>query len=657
MHLVLLSNLGIAHPLLQSTGSNAEFFVAHNAGTIDVLFLLAVLCLILPAILFFVEWLAALAHPVLMRIVHSSFVLTLLAVILLPAFKSLFTPSGLETPALAFAASAVPVFLYCRNEKIYSTVTLLSPLALAVPVFFLMRPGIRDLSGSEKDFALPSVKATTPVVMVIFDELPLTSLLDAQGQIDSSRFPNFAKLAENSTWFRNTTTISSLTEKAVPAILTGSYPDEARLPTLENHPNNLFTLLGSTYELKVLESVTHLSPRSAASTETLIAKAFFIWKDLSALYLHIVLPSRFTQEIPAVNETWTNFWDEENTGNRRDLFASFLDLFKIKSTRPVLYFLHIMLPHKPWIYLPSGREYKDFGSRVWGMTLTNRGKWQNDDWIATQFLQRHLLQVGYTDLLLGNLVERLKQTGLYDDCILIIASDHGAGFQPGESLRRPVATTLQDIQHVLFLIKLRGRQKSVTSDLRTETIDILPTIADALDIDLPFDVDGHSAIDPSFPARKKRTRYAGSSMQDILTHYQSDLSTTTESFKNRIELFGSGNAFERIFSAGPASDLIGLPVNRVTAQPEEQFEIHLLNQEAFQNVDLQSQFVPSFIAGTIHPKNSVQDPLTLAISINGKICSTTKTFPLRKNRLRFGGIVPDSVFRQGKNEIKVLVLQ
>ena len=46
-----------------------------------------------------------------------------------------------------------------------------------------------------------------------------------------------------------------------PPILTGRYPDGVGLlPTVEEHPDNLFTLLQGTYDLHVQESVTALCP-------------------------------------------------------------------------------------------------------------------------------------------------------------------------------------------------------------------------------------------------------------------------------------------------------------------------------------------------------------------------------------------------------------
>jgi len=70
----------------------------------------------------------------------------------------------------------------------------------------------------------------TPVVMVIFDELPLVSLLDGEGIIDPDRYPNFSSLADDAIWFRNATTVSGQTTKSIPAILSGLRPKDGLLP-------------------------------------------------------------------------------------------------------------------------------------------------------------------------------------------------------------------------------------------------------------------------------------------------------------------------------------------------------------------------------------------------------------------------------------------
>jgi hypothetical protein len=63
--------------------------------------------------------------------------------------------------------------------------------------------------------------ARVPVVMLFFDEFPLTSLLDSRGRVDRRLYPNLARFAREATWYRNATGIGPFTPYAVPAMLTG----------------------------------------------------------------------------------------------------------------------------------------------------------------------------------------------------------------------------------------------------------------------------------------------------------------------------------------------------------------------------------------------------------------------------------------------------
>lgn len=92
--------------------------------------------------------------------------------------------------------------------------------------------------------------------MIVLDEFPLTTLLDEKMQIDRTRFPNFAGLADHAYWFRNATTVSDSTLVSVPTILSGVSPvlGKKRLPTLADYPKTLFTLLADTHQLKIVEN-------------------------------------------------------------------------------------------------------------------------------------------------------------------------------------------------------------------------------------------------------------------------------------------------------------------------------------------------------------------------------------------------------------------
>ena len=67
-------------------------------------------------------------------------------------------------------------------------------------------------------------------MLLIFDEFPVDDLVGPDGRIDAARFPNFAKLAATSTWFRSGTTVYDSTTKAVPAILDAKLPRQGTIP-------------------------------------------------------------------------------------------------------------------------------------------------------------------------------------------------------------------------------------------------------------------------------------------------------------------------------------------------------------------------------------------------------------------------------------------
>ena len=60
-----------------------------------------------------------------------------------------------------------------------------------------------------------------PVVLITFDAFPTNSLRDANGRIDRARYPTFARLAADSTWYPYATTSLDETGRALRSIFTG----------------------------------------------------------------------------------------------------------------------------------------------------------------------------------------------------------------------------------------------------------------------------------------------------------------------------------------------------------------------------------------------------------------------------------------------------
>ena len=83
----------------------------------------------------------------------------------------------------------------------------------------------------------------------------------------------------------------------------------------------------------------------------------------------------------------------------------------IQRGRPTFTFHHSLLPHHPWVYLPSGRLSlaDDPG---WANWLTGPGGFSHQ-FLTRHSEQRHLLQLGAVDRAIGELIARLRKTRLY----------------------------------------------------------------------------------------------------------------------------------------------------------------------------------------------------------------------------------------------------
>src|ERR671919_3092705 len=117
----------------------------------------------------------------------------------------------------------------------------LIPLALAAVLLLVV---LASAVGEHSDAPAPPPRPAKPhVVLLIMDELPGDSLLDRRGRVDPVRYPNFAALASDSTWFRNAYSIFDSTTKAVPLIIDGMWPRPGLSPDRRDHPDPLFGML------------------------------------------------------------------------------------------------------------------------------------------------------------------------------------------------------------------------------------------------------------------------------------------------------------------------------------------------------------------------------------------------------------------------------
>ena len=154
--------------------------------------------------------------------------------------------------------------------------------------------------------------ATTPVVMLVFDEFALGTWSNAQGHLDAARFPGFARLAKLSTWYPN---MHDGLDGHRPR--GAGDPDRARpgpnaAPVASVYPRSLFTMLGRSGPVHAIEDVTHICPNSICSDRRTPSPSGLL-SDTAIVFGHNVLPSGLESSwLPSIDGQWSEFGDDND---------------------------------------------------------------------------------------------------------------------------------------------------------------------------------------------------------------------------------------------------------------------------------------------------------------------------------------------------------
>ena len=160
----------------------------------------------------------------------------------------------------------------------------------------------------------------------------------------------------------------------------------------------------------------------------------------------------------------------------RQLFKKALPVIVEEASRgPIYCQLVTITPHHPF-KMPAATVKIEIPSWLKGSTVGN-----------------YLEAMDYEDRQIGWFVDQLKEAGLWDKSIVVIYGDH-AGLRTGDldrdaNLQRIETIighsyTAMDRANIPILIHLPGQESGVYCTTATGQVDIMPTIADALGLDL-----------------------------------------------------------------------------------------------------------------------------------------------------------------------------
>ncbi|MCH8842344.1 MAG: sulfatase-like hydrolase/transferase [SAR324 cluster bacterium] len=659
LHLFALYSFSVAQPLYDLMGRYAEFLAVRESRPADLLLLVLTLSFIVPLPLVIVTAVAGLAGLTARKCTHAVIVAGFVFFLALIALKDAMEPHTYGMAALSGSIGLAGAWVYWRYKPAQRLLTVLSFSVIVFPLIFLLFTPVSKLlfpAGSRFVSSL-SAKMYTPIFVVVFDEFPLSSLMNKAYQIDAVRYPHFAEFAAESYWFRNATSVAGGTTKAVPAILTGNLPKKGQLPIYSDHPKNLFTLFGDSDRMSIFEGATKLSPAYLCPNELINPwqhRHQKLLSDLYLVYLHILLPRDWSRLLPSVTQNWGGFnkkkrkkvlkkdWKEKGWHNQ---ILQFIESIQ-PNNNTGLYYLHAHLPHAPWEYLPSGRRYSD--------RFINPGRvWPDVEIYVLREYQRHLLQVGYSDSLLGKMLKKIRDAGLFDKSLIIVTADHGISFRPGDTRRAPSDTNFQNIYWVPLFMKLPFQSKGYIIDKNIESVDIIPTIFEVIGADIPWAIDGHSVFDQSIDERAYKRVYSSKAEQN-LSRIQKSVEPLFQSVDRKVAIFGSNNV-DGLYRFGKNANLVGTPLSNYAIGKTNKIHTVIDQEKALGHIDHEGSFIPAHITGRMLG-NIEEISSNLALAINSTVVATTETYNIDGEHTEFAFIVPESTFNDGDNHFEVFAI-
>jgi hypothetical protein len=601
----------LVQPLLDFLGKNQRALSVLRLSLSDVVIFTLLVLLVPPLVLWLLEVLTGLALPASRKLVHIGLVGVLIGLAAAAILKvSTHLGSAVWIITFVVVASAA-VWALARWSAVWQWLHLLAIAPLLYALLFVAESPTSLLYLQHPKVADITIEHPARVVMIVFDEFPERSLIAPDGHLDRELFPNLASLADDGTWYRNESTVALHTGRAVPAILTGRIPPTKPTTAMaHSYPQSLFTLLGGTYEMHAREKYEQLCPTSLCTEPT-------HGNPVDEL---VRASKKVMQNLMDVDRT---SWDH-NRGFRwgadidgllgepgtAQIAHEYIDSIQ-PSHGPRLDYLHILLPHAPWRFFDDFRTRGRDGDLV--HTVQNSGD-RNHYSLGRQL---HLLQVQTSDWLLGQVMRRLKAMNEYDDSLIVVTADHGVAFP---YWRAATEKNYPDLLWTPLFVKAPGQTAGRIDDRPMLSVDVLPTIADILGAEIPWKIDGISALGSPRPEGPRIVVTRSNDDPGEVRHYDG-----ASGFQRVIHSMAAppgGDPALRLYRIGPFGRLTGLETDGLVQPTPKWLRGTLTTPARWEHVEPDARSVPWAYAHGKAPRVAPGD--SIAIAVNGRVAGLAR---------------------------------
>lgn len=469
--------LAVVIPANEKIAANDVFFAAHGVSPVAWVVVLTIV-LVLGWLL-----LAALLSALKSRLRPERF--DLVASLLMLAITWFFVGNALARTVFASWTALGPavglvvaagITLLARRFAMGSALFVFAAVAAALPLVTSVFGGGADTSAGTFEFSDDADRPS--VVWVVSDELQYPLAFDENGEV-RPELPNLKALSEQSTTFTRAYSAANYTDYAVPSMLTGISDVAGQgVDRMQEVRAGLGIVPGLASEYSVvMESPIYRFDCDSADCASVgseddagvVARYLAFAKDTAAIAGRTALASPFSDAFPSLDGKWRDFWEggdefgDNAEGN--SVGAAIAGIRQAKAATPdapLFTFWHTIRTHAPWVVDRDGRQiYPARLPIVEGAHMVGSDKDGVYSTPELQSMERRLYANSAVDFdrQLGELIAELKAVGEFDNTMIVVTADHGAGITVERDRR--MGDTLQqrwtEVAHVPLVVKAPGQ--------------------------------------------------------------------------------------------------------------------------------------------------------------------------------------------------------
>jgi len=312
--------------------------------------------------------------------------------------------------------------------------------------------------------------------------------------------PNLAKTAEETSSFLNNYAVIPQSEPAIISILTGTYPHTHGIQNLGKNMSANCIMLQEILKNKGYKTACMSIEQDENDA---LRKDFDEFNEITWR-----IKGRLSREIKKI------FSKNKQYGAAEIVTDNAIDWIRKNKQNDFFLYMHYMELH--WPYAPPSPYDHIFDPGYKGnhhFNDLNNGKIKRGDNVFNNNLpeeeRKHAIAhydgaILYMDIHLNRFIEFLKKENLWEKSIVIIVGDHGEHLGEHNIYYNHIASVYQPSLRVPLLIKIPKTNAGKMNNL-TESIDIMPTVLEALNIPIENNVEGKSLM-PLINAQSEKIR-------------------------------------------------------------------------------------------------------------------------------------------------------